>query len=125
VVSDFGLARTLADLDEASHACGCSGGATVRVRLEGMVVGSPAYMSPEQQDGKTADARSDQFSFAVTCWETLHGALPPGPGEAPSARSGAVPEVVNTALLRAMQASPGARYATLTALLEQLAAGAR
>src|SRR5689334_19766784 len=76
IVSDFGLARSLADLDESGYACGCAGGATVRVQLDGLVVGTPHYMSPEQHEGRAADSRSDQFSFAVTCWETLYGALP-------------------------------------------------
>ena len=76
IVSDFGLARSQADLDEKGYPCGCAGGATVRVQLDGKVVGTPHYMSPEQHEGQAADSRSDQFSFAVTCWEILHGNLP-------------------------------------------------
>jgi serine/threonine protein kinase len=121
VVSDFGLARSLADLDEASHACGCTGGATVLVQLQGMVVGSTGYMSPEQGDGRAVDVLTDQFSFAVTCWEVLYGTLPSA--NAPD-RHGPVPPAVAETLRRAMDASPGARYASINALLDGLSASA-
>ncbi|HWB76126.1 MAG TPA: serine/threonine-protein kinase, partial [Nannocystaceae bacterium] len=40
------------------------------------LVGTPAYMSPEQIDGEVVDARSDQFSFCVTAFEAITGELP-------------------------------------------------
>ncbi len=42
----------------------------------GAMVGTPAYMSPEQLFARPADARSDQFSFMVTLFEALSGARP-------------------------------------------------
>jgi serine/threonine protein kinase len=58
-VLDFGLAK-LAD-DDATKT------------LEGTVMGTAAYMSPEQAQGKPADARSDIFSFGAVLYEMLAG----------------------------------------------------
>ena len=42
----------------------------------GKVVGTPAYMAPEQLAGQRADARSDQFSFCIALWEALFDERP-------------------------------------------------
>jgi eukaryotic-like serine/threonine-protein kinase len=133
VVSDFGLARNLADFDESGYACGCAGGATIYVNLDGRVVGTPHYMSPEQLEGRPADARSDQFSFAVTCWEILHGSLPFRGDDVeelsrailaqlvvPPPENTEVPAGVTEALRRGLRASESARYVSLQAFLEKL-----
>ena len=44
--------------------------------VEGTVVGTPAYMAPEQHAGKVVDARSDQYAFCVTLWEAAYGRRP-------------------------------------------------
>ncbi|MCY1081241.1 serine/threonine-protein kinase [Archangium lansingense] len=96
----------------------------------GAVLGTPAYMAPEQFRGATADARSDQFSFAVSLWEALYG-VRPFEGASPSERRenvlagrinppppySKVPPWVNRAMLRALNTAPEARYPSLDALL--------
>jgi len=78
-VTDFGLARIARDdgarrrpTDVAPHA------ATIDapVTRTGALVGTPAYMSPEQIDAGAIDARSDVFSFSIALWEALYGARP-------------------------------------------------
>ncbi len=133
VVSDFGVARSLADLDDQGHQCGCAGGATIRVELEGKVVGTPHYMSAEQHQGLAADARSDQFSFAVTCWEILYRALPFEGDDIESIKEQVlaqrikapptptdIPEPVSRALRRGMHASASARYPNMQTFVESL-----
>lgn len=94
-------------------------------------VGTPAYMSPEQVDGRDVDARSDQFAFCVTAWEALFGALPfggdlearrlavrSGPPRAPRRRG--VPRAVVAVLRRGLAEDPDRRHADMTALLTRL-----
>ena len=66
-VLDFGLAK----VTERQMQPG-----SIILTQEGMVFGTPEFMSPEQAQGKTLDARSDIYSLAVILYEALTGKLP-------------------------------------------------
>jgi serine/threonine-protein kinase len=68
LVSDFGIAK-------AAHQASAS-----QLTTEGMVVGTPHYMSPEQATGERVDARSDIYALGVVLYQMLTGA-PPFEGE--------------------------------------------
>jgi tetratricopeptide (TPR) repeat protein len=69
-VLDFGLAK----LAETGDATGEA--ATATVTTEGKIVGTVAYMSPEQAAGKSVDVRSDVFSLGVLLYELASGTRP-------------------------------------------------
>jgi serine/threonine protein kinase len=71
-VLDFGLAK----LTETAHASQSDETRTQRASVqteEGAILGSVAYMSPEQAEGRDVDARSDIFSFGAILYEMLTG----------------------------------------------------
>src|SRR5262245_41107392 len=72
-ILDFGLAK----LVEAAESDDAAATKTVQARTEeGAIVGTAAYMSPEQAEGKPVDSRSDIFSFGVVLYEMLTGRRP-------------------------------------------------
>ena len=73
---DFGLAK-----QDISSAPGDET-RTVNVTQAGIILGTPSYMSPEQAEGKPADARSDIFSFGTVFHEMLAGRRAFGGGSA-------------------------------------------
>ncbi len=72
-VLDFGLAK-LAAADSATGDVGATITGSGNATTPGMIVGTLAYMSPEQAEGKPIDARSDIFSFGAVFYEMLAGA---------------------------------------------------
>ncbi len=98
----------------------------------GLLLGTPAYMSPEQLLRQPTDARSDQYSFCVALWEALHGARPftgrtlgelklqvfAGPPRHPR---GPVPAWLGRVLTRGLAVDPTQRFPDMDTLLVALA----
>jgi serine/threonine-protein kinase len=120
-VADFGLARLTL-------------GERVNLTQDGITMGTPLYMSPEQINGRELDVRSDIYSFGVTCYHLLAG-RPPFRGE--TAMSLAVkhvnekpvpierirtdlPPSICRVVERMMAKSPTERYANADAVLDDL-----
>jgi hypothetical protein len=120
-VLDFGVAKLT---DAATTGGGhLTTGATI--------VGTPAYMAPEQLRGQAVDGRADVFSLAVIAFEALSGRLPFGSGsfielalrqaDGPSAIAfDGIPEPMGKTLARALSLDRADRPATATALVEEL-----
>jgi tetratricopeptide (TPR) repeat protein len=139
-VTDFGLARAVGGVDEEGDAAPPSGGGSdrlldARLTRSGALVGTPAYMAPEQIAGGRVDARSDLFSFCVALFEALYGVRPFTGANlqelAAAMRAGriatvtrrGVPRRVHRAVLRGLAADPAARWPAMEPLLHALAAG--
>jgi eukaryotic-like serine/threonine-protein kinase len=103
------------------------------VSQTGSVMGTPAYMAPEQHVRKATDPRSDQYSFCVALYQGLYGALPfegddtstltthklgNAIAEPPSGAS--VPGWVRRAVLRGLRADRTERWPSMDALLAEL-----
>ncbi|MRG93999.1 serine/threonine-protein kinase [Polyangium spumosum] len=129
-VLDFGIARKLART--SGDLLGpTADGALVTMTAEGALVGTPAYMAPEQIRGEDIDARADQFAWGVVAYELLAGKLPFRTDrgavslmasilsdEPPPLSS--VPEGVWQILARALEKEPDARFASMDELAQNL-----
>ena len=136
LVMDFGLAR---GTHTASKGSGSASRTDAAVPLDaeltaaGEVLGTPAYMSPEQWACAAADERSDQFSFCVALYEALYGVRPFSGSNALVASKVAVGNVdaapaassvrphLRAVLVRGLRPRPEDRWPSIEALLEALA----
>lgn len=137
-VTDFGLARGDGSTPAPEELLSTHPGAEAKLldatfTRTGALVGTPAYMSPEQFAGQTADARSDQFSFCVALFEALCGSRPfagktvtelaanVSAGRiAEPALLDALPRAVRTTLARGLRPEPDDRHPEMAALLRGL-----
>jgi predicted Ser/Thr protein kinase len=118
-VLDFGIAK----ITDTSTTTMATHGATV--------VGTPAYMAPEQLRGEPLDARADVYSLAVVTYEALTGGLPLGggsfvdvalkqaEGSHPMVFDG-IPSSIANALRRALSLARDGRPATAAAFADEL-----
>ncbi len=124
MVADFGIARAFTG-DDASTTSGSHTG----------VVGSPAYLAPEQWRGDKPDGRADQYALAVLAFELLSGQRPfreasmqellrkhlnDAPPELETVKKG-LPPRVSQAIRRAMSKEPADRFPSATAFVAALA----
>jgi serine/threonine protein kinase len=97
------------------------------------VVGTPAYMSPEQVERRSVDGRTDVYSLGVVLYEITTGELPfrgslPGvwhqivhtPPRSPSAVNPTVPPDLEKICLKCLRKAPGDRYASAAELEDDL-----
>ncbi len=130
-VTDFGVARFEGDVQKPG---GLDESLSLSLTHTGAMVGTPAYMAPEQLRGEAADARSDIFGFCIALYEALYGthpfpakdlrglqkAISEGRVQPPPAGKG-VPASVERALLHGLKASPAERMQSMDELLRALA----
>ncbi|HEX4620256.1 MAG TPA: serine/threonine-protein kinase, partial [Myxococcaceae bacterium] len=134
-VMDFGLARVAGDPLERTRAVpeATPVDVTAAFTRSGALMGTPAYMSPEQYEGQSADARSDQFSFCVAVHEGLYGgrpfdgrsmdqirALAMRGAVRPAPANTQVPNWLRKVVLKGLSPRPEDRYPSINALLDAL-----
>jgi len=129
-VCDFGIAKaTLGDGSEDRAAM---------LTIQGLVCGTPEYMSPEQARAEPLDGRADLYSAAVILYQLVTGDIPfraetamgiisrhlVEPPEPPSRRRPdlSIPAVVDDIVLRALEKNPELRYPTALAFRDAIEA---
>ena len=139
MVSESGLAKVLDfGLSKTSGPASASEASMTRLETQvGTVVGTPAYMSPEQIGGREVDQRSDIFSLGVILYEMVTGVRPfggrstlemassvlhdsPAP---PSALRTTVPAELAGAIARCLEKSAASRFASMAEVQAALGRG--
>jgi serine/threonine protein kinase len=119
-LTDFGIARVLGEN---------LGGISITTKH---VVGTPAYMSPEQAQGQPLDSRSDIYSLGVTLFEMATGQRPfvaetpygvavlqvTTPPPAPRTLNANIPVALENVILRTLKKKPDERYSSALLLAE-------
>jgi serine/threonine protein kinase len=120
ILTDFGIARAVSGYVQATGFM--------------MTIGTPAYISPEQAQGRPLDGRTDLYSLGITLYRTVTGELPfrskdwfelarmhvEEAPEPPRVRQPELSKRFERIILRLLAKHPNDRYPTATALLEDL-----
>ncbi len=132
-VLDFGIAGRTESADAHKEQ---------KLTQQGMVLGTPPYMSPEQFTGKALDGRSDVYSLAVVAYEMLTKRLPfdaetpwewatqhmtaqPKPLEEVVGADARLPEHMRVAIMKALSKNREERQHSVREFFQELSAGAR
>jgi serine/threonine protein kinase/formylglycine-generating enzyme required for sulfatase activity len=122
MLADFGIAKLINDNQQ-------------RLTVPGLIIGTAAYMAPEQATGQPIDARTDLYSTGIVLYELLTGRVPfdadtpiavlnkqayeaPPP---PRSLNPDMPEPVEEVLLRALSKDPSERYQSASVMAADLA----
>ncbi len=128
-VLDFGIAKRSSEEDPNEQ----------KLTQQGMVLGTPPYMSPEQFTGRPIDVRSDIYALGVMTYEMLTGQLPfeaqtawewatqhmtaqPKPIEVQPGGD-QIPPKMRTAIMRSLAKDPNDRFASVTEFFDAFAMG--
>jgi serine/threonine protein kinase len=127
LVADFGIARAI------QHVTSTSGTMKSPITEVGAVIGTPAYMSPEQRVGVSVDTRTDIYSLGIVLAEMLIGETPAaftGGNALKALKADAsvqvrklrpeVPAALERVIAKALSIDPGKRHATMDELAEAL-----
>ena len=135
-VTDFGLARE-ANVTEAKVPSSSGDHSSLSgLTISGSVLGTPAYMAPEQWDGGEVTPATDQFGYCVALWEALAGERPyrgltaaelrKQVAEGPQALDASnIPRRVRAILRRGLDPDPSKRWRSMDELLQRLARAER
>ena len=135
-ILDFGLAKVHEAPSPGDSQPSQVETVTHQMTREGHVLGTPAYMSPEQARGESLDVRSDLFSFGIVLYEILTGSVPfqgdsslsvltavlQRDPEPPRSLRSEIPADLQRIVLRCMEKDREARYPSAAALCQELAA---
>ncbi|MEM7153603.1 MAG: serine/threonine-protein kinase [Myxococcota bacterium] len=148
-VMDFGLARATEpgspsddaatgrmvrpDSDSSDSLASISVSTADSLTKTGIVLGTPAYMAPEQHMGEPLDFAADQFSFSVALYEALYGERPFAGNTAaklcraildeqlqPPPAGREVPKGLRQIIVRGLAPNPAHRWPSMTAMLDAL-----
>ena len=134
VVIDWGLAKDLGDPSGPDVSIGPVRRVGSTDTLDGAVIGTPAYMPPEQADGQPVDARADVYALGAILYHVLAGVAPytgrsgeavlvdvlAGPPMSLATRAPGTPPDLITIVHKAMARAPADRYSSAKELAVEL-----